>query len=235
MLRSKTTDLPKLVTTSKSDPRAQKLTLLQAAQLVNSSSALAPVHPVLSTAARRVNDAVSDRRRHLLWPYLASLVDSYDVVEDPMISVQLACWCTTRAANALGADPALDLAHAVQTWAHEPTLEDAAAIEASPAMSSDRQGPADLAAHQCVQTMSLAAARTASGSTVTLGAIARAAAATASDAVDALLERAGGDRKNADSLLTRYLRDLAHEFAHLSGTRPSWCDRSDVGALLARR
>lgn len=96
-------------------------------------------HPVLASAAQRVNDSLADKDRHMLVPLIGRLIGTTppeDELEAKRLSVGLALWCARRVHHLVrDQDKAVTQVaiDAAQAWMDDPTEEAAKAAKVAAA------------------------------------------------------------------------------------------------------
>jgi hypothetical protein len=96
------------------------------------------VHPVLRSAAIRVNDTMSDDERHLLWALVPRLIGTADVRTDlvarKLLSVRLAVWCARQVLHLVreqDRDVCEKAVVAAEAWCDDPSEENRIAAYAA--------------------------------------------------------------------------------------------------------
>lgn len=169
-------------------------------------------HPALASAARVVNDNVSDTERHMLVPMIGRLFGTADTRESELdrrvLSVRLAAWCARRVLHLVPAqrrDKYTAAVDAAEAWADNPTKERTADASANYAIRTD-----DLAATYAANAV-YAAIRAADAANS--AANADYAANAAANAANAAAYAAS----YAATVLVGFLSDLLDYHAELTG------------------
>jgi hypothetical protein len=152
------------------------------------------VQPVLNQLAIHVNDALSDSRRHEMWPIILRQPGTAHPEMEPILSVRLACFLAEKVLYLVPAgdwEKCRDAIVAAQVWCDNPNQENAAAANAAYAAAADAAYAAAYAAYA-----------------------ANAAYAAANAAYAA----------NRDDALLSLLKDAQEECERLTGHVPPTCD-----------
>jgi hypothetical protein len=159
------------------------------------------VHPVLRSAAIRVNDTMSDDERHLLWALVPRLIGTADVRTDlvarKLLSVRLAVWCARQVLHLVreqDRDVCEKAVVAAEAWCDDPSEENriaayAAYAYAAAVSSSSSSSSSSYAAYvAAANAASVGAANAANAAAANAANAANAAASVASVASFRLLE-----------------------------------------------
>jgi hypothetical protein len=184
------------------------------------------VHPVLRSAAIRVNDTMSDDERHLLWALVPRLIGTADVRTDlvarKLLSVRLAVWCARQVLHLVreqDRDVCEKAVVAAEAWCDDPSEENRIAAYAAAVSSSSFSSSSSYAAYVAASYAAYVAASYAANAAAANAAAANAANAAASVASAANAANAAASVASVASF--RLLEGLIREHERLTGHQPT--------------
>jgi hypothetical protein len=212
------------------------------------------VQPVLNTLAIKVNDTISDERRHEMWPILLRQPGTAHPDMEPILSIRLACFLAEKVLYLVPEadwEVCRDAIVAAQVYCDNPTKESAYAAAAAAAYANAAANAAAAAAYanaaaNAAANATYAAADIANAANVaayaaaanaTYAAYANATyaayanAANAAYAAAAAYNAAYGINAKDDALLS-LLREAQEECERLTGHVPQTCDVERIERLI---
>jgi hypothetical protein len=185
------------------------------------------VQPVLNTLAIKVNDTISDERRHEMWPILLRQPGTAHPDMEPILSIRLACFLAEKVLYLVPEadwEVCRDAIVAAQVYCDNPTKESAYAAANATYAAADIANAANVAAYAAAANATYAAYANATYA-------AYANAANAAYAAAAAYNAAYGINAKDDALLS-LLREAQEECERLTGHVPQTCDVERIERLI---